>query len=111
MHDTEKSFSKLKLIKTYLISTMAQEDLSGPADICINNNISQKWSFDADIDAFAAKISRGVHGKLFSNSENIIEFVVLFLLICTCCLFIITVIYYLIMLMFINAYHYLCYGI
>ncbi len=56
----ERSFSKLKLIKTYLRSTMAQEHPSGLAVISINNDVSQNLSFNAVIDEFAAKISRRV---------------------------------------------------
>ncbi len=43
----DRSFSKLKLIKTYLRSTMAQERLSGLAVISINDDVSQNLSFDA----------------------------------------------------------------
>ncbi len=56
----DRSFSKLKLIKTYLRSTMAQERLIGLAVISINNDVSQNLSFDAVIDDFAAKKSRRV---------------------------------------------------
>lgn len=56
----ERSFSKLKLIKTYLRSSMAQEHLSGLVVISINNNVSQNLSFDAVIDDFPAKTSRRV---------------------------------------------------
>ncbi|XP_058621939.1 C-C motif chemokine 34b.8 isoform X1 [Onychostoma macrolepis] len=50
----ERSFSKLKLIQTYLRSTMAQERLSELGVISINNDVSQKLSFDAVIDEIQA---------------------------------------------------------
>ncbi|XP_034044861.1 zinc finger MYM-type protein 1-like [Thalassophryne amazonica] len=54
----ERSFSKLKLIKNYLRSTMSQERLNGL--ISINQEVSRQLSFDATIDAFAARKSRRV---------------------------------------------------
>lgn len=54
----ERSFSKLKLIKTYLRSTMQQERLSGLAIISINQVVSNQLSYDAIIDDFAAKKTR-----------------------------------------------------
>lgn len=42
----ERSFSKLKLIKTYVRSTMSQERLSGLALITINPEVSRQVSFD-----------------------------------------------------------------
>ena len=56
----ERSFSKLKLIKTYLRSTMSQERLNGLALMSINREVSRQVSFDDTIDAFAAKKSRRV---------------------------------------------------
>lgn len=49
----ERSFSKLKLIKTYLRSSMAQERLSGLAVISINSELAQQLSYDDLIDDFA----------------------------------------------------------
>ncbi|KAL6486779.1 hypothetical protein MHYP_G00034050 [Metynnis hypsauchen] len=51
----ERSFSRLKLIKTYLRSTMGQERLSGLSVISINCEISQQLSCDDVIDDFALK--------------------------------------------------------
>ncbi|KAJ3595204.1 hypothetical protein NHX12_004508 [Muraenolepis orangiensis] len=59
----ERSFSKLKLVKTYLRSTMGQERLSGLALISINRELSQQRSYEAIIDDFASKKSRRVHLK------------------------------------------------
>ncbi len=53
----ERSFSKLKLIKTYSRSTMSQEHLGGLAVISINNDSSPNLSFDAVIDDFSANNS------------------------------------------------------
>jgi hypothetical protein len=42
----ERSFSKLKLIKTYLRNTMMQNGLSGLAMLSIENEIASKLNFD-----------------------------------------------------------------
>ena len=57
---SERSFSKLKLVKTYLRSTMGQERLSGLAIISINHIISKQLSYDDVIDDFAARKTRRV---------------------------------------------------
>ena len=54
----ERSFSKLKLIKTYLRSTMSQERLSGLAVISINHQLANQISYDDIIDDFASKKAR-----------------------------------------------------
>ncbi|XP_064080973.1 uncharacterized protein LOC135197787 [Macrobrachium nipponense] len=67
----ERSFSKLKLIKTFKVycdlsslkhlrSTMSQERLNGLAIISINREISKQISYDDTIDDFAARKSRRV---------------------------------------------------
>lgn len=56
----ERSFSKLKLIKTYLRSTMTQHRLNGLAMMSINRNVSRQLSYDNIIDNFAAIKSRRV---------------------------------------------------
>ena len=58
--EAERSFSKLKLIKTYLRSTMSQERLFGLAIISINHTVAQQISYDDVIDDFAAKKARKV---------------------------------------------------
>nr|XP_046235720.1 uncharacterized protein LOC124054095 [Scatophagus argus] len=58
--EAERSFSKLKLIKTYLRSTMSQERLAGLAIISINHTIAQQISYDDVIDDFASKKARKV---------------------------------------------------
>lgn len=54
----ERSFSKLKLIKTYLRSTMGQERLSGLAIISINAEVAHSLSFDDLICDFASRKTR-----------------------------------------------------
>ena len=54
----EKSFSKLKLIKTYLRTTMSQERLSGLAMISIKNEYLDKLNYDDLIEKFASKNAR-----------------------------------------------------
>ncbi|KAL3978284.1 cytochrome c oxidase subunit 5b [Sarotherodon galilaeus] len=56
----ERSFSKLKLIKTYLRSTMMQERLSGLSIISINHVVSNQLSYDDVVDYFAARKTRRV---------------------------------------------------
>ena len=54
----ERSFSKLKLIKTYLRSTISQEHLSGLAIMSINHDVGKSLSCDDMIDDFASRKSR-----------------------------------------------------
>jgi len=59
----ERSFSKLKIIKNYLRSTMGQERLDGLATISIEFEIAQKLvalNLDSAIDSFAAEKARKV---------------------------------------------------
>lgn len=56
----ERSFSKLKIIKTYLRSTMSQERLSGLAILAIENKTAFETDFDELIDSFAEKKARRV---------------------------------------------------
>lgn len=56
----ERSFSKLKLIKTYLRSTMSQERLSGLAIISIEHEVSRSLDYMKIIDDFASKKVRKV---------------------------------------------------
>lgn len=57
----ERSFSKLKIIKNYLRSTMGQERLSGLAVISIERDISTTVNYDDVIDQFAACKARRVN--------------------------------------------------
>ena len=51
----EKTFSKLKLIKSYLRSTMSQERLSGLAILSIENKMLEKIDYKSLINNFASK--------------------------------------------------------
>ncbi|KAH6763696.1 hypothetical protein C2S51_014945 [Perilla frutescens var. frutescens] len=59
----ERSFSKLKLIKSYLRSTMSQDRLNDLAILSIENEILEKLDFDDLIDDFASQNAR--RSKLF----------------------------------------------
>ena len=54
----ERSFSKLKLIKNYLRSTMSQERLNSLAIISIDNVYVKNINFDDVIDKFGAAKAR-----------------------------------------------------
>ena len=54
----ERAFSKLKLIKNFLRSTMLQDKLSDLALLSIENEITRKLTFDEIIDDFARMKSR-----------------------------------------------------
>ncbi|KAM4592407.1 zinc finger MYM-type protein 1-like [Odontesthes bonariensis] len=56
----ERSFSRLKLIKTYLRSTMSQDRLNGLALISINREVSNEISYDDTINEFATRKTRRV---------------------------------------------------
>ena len=54
----ERRFSKLKLLKTYLRSTMAQERPRGLAVISINHEVGGQIRYNDVIDDFAARKAR-----------------------------------------------------
>lgn len=56
----ERSFSKLKLIKTYLRSSLSQERLAGLSLLAIENNILNHVNIDELISEFAKRKSRRV---------------------------------------------------
>ena len=56
----ERSFSKLKLIKNYLRSTMSQERVTDLALLSIENSIAQTLDYDLLIDEFAKMKTRQV---------------------------------------------------
>jgi hypothetical protein len=51
----ERSFSKLKLIKSYLRSTMSQARLSGLAILSIEKNMLEKIDYKSLINNFVSK--------------------------------------------------------
>ena len=57
----ERSFSKLKIIKNYLRSSMAQDRLSGLALISVEHEIGQSLDYSELIKEFAANKARKVH--------------------------------------------------
>jgi hypothetical protein len=56
----ERSFSKLKFIKTYLRSTMAQDRLVGLAMLSIENDIASCLDYSEVVTKFAAIKARKV---------------------------------------------------
>ena len=54
----ERSFSKVKLIKTYLRSTMGQNRLTNLAILSIEREQTESLDFDEVIDQFASTKSR-----------------------------------------------------
>ena len=56
----ERSFSRLKLIKNYLRSTMSQERLNGLAILSIENEMAEDVDCEEIISTFAAKTARRV---------------------------------------------------
>uniref|UniRef100_A0A8I6X387 HAT C-terminal dimerisation domain-containing protein n=1 Tax=Hordeum vulgare subsp. vulgare TaxID=112509 RepID=A0A8I6X387_HORVV len=51
----ERSFSKLKLLKKYLKSTMTQERLNGLATLCIKKKLLDDIDIDPIISDFASR--------------------------------------------------------
>lgn len=54
----ERNFSKLKLLKNYLRSSMSQERLNGLAMLCIEKDLLDNIELDSIIDDFASKKAR-----------------------------------------------------
>jgi len=52
---TERSFSKLKLLKNYLRSTMSQERLNVLATLCIEKRLLDEIDIDNIINDFALR--------------------------------------------------------
>lgn len=58
----ERCFSKLKLLKTYLRSSMSQERLNGLAILCIEKEVLENMNFELVINDFP---STKVRKKMF----------------------------------------------
>ena len=54
----ERNFSKLKLIKSYLRSSMSQERLSGLAIMSINHDVGRRMSYEDIIDDCSSRMCR-----------------------------------------------------
>ena len=54
----ERSFSKLKLLKSYLRSTMTQERLNGLATIALENDVLEKIKYEDMIEDFISRNTR-----------------------------------------------------
>jgi hypothetical protein len=54
----ERSFSKLKLLKSYKRSTMTQERLNGLATIALENDVLEKIKYEDIIEDFISKNTR-----------------------------------------------------
>ena len=54
----ERSFSKLKLLKSYLRSSMSQERLNDLAIFCIEKNMLENIDVDTIINDFASRNAR-----------------------------------------------------
>ena len=59
----ERSFSKLKLIKSYLKSTMSQERLSGLVILSIENEMLEDLEYKILISQFASQNARKIYFK------------------------------------------------
>ncbi|XVF56890.1 hypothetical protein PTKIN_Ptkin06aG0156900 [Pterospermum kingtungense] len=59
----ERSFSKLKLIKSYLRSTMSQERLNGLAILSVEKNMLEKIEYKSLISVFASQKARKINFK------------------------------------------------
>jgi hypothetical protein len=51
----ERSFSKLKLLKNYLRSTMSQQRLNGLTTLCIEKQLLDEIDIETIIDDFASR--------------------------------------------------------
>ncbi|KAL6205827.1 hypothetical protein ACLB2K_023079 [Fragaria x ananassa] len=68
----ERSFSKLKILKSYLRSTMSQERLNALAVISIEKEFLEKLDYESLIDDFASKNARRSLFRKSGNSFNLL---------------------------------------
>ena len=57
----KRSFSKLKIVKNYLRSTMGQDRVTDLLIISIEEDLAKKGSYDEVIDIRAAREARKIH--------------------------------------------------
>jgi len=72
----ERSFSKLKLINTYLRSFISQDRLDGVAPLASENECAKQLNIDDMIDTFVSKKVRTVkidEEIFFKTSQTIIQ--------------------------------------
>uniref|UniRef100_G3NC70 HAT C-terminal dimerisation domain-containing protein n=1 Tax=Gasterosteus aculeatus TaxID=69293 RepID=G3NC70_GASAC len=74
----ERSFSKLKLIKSYLSSTMSQKRLTGLGVISINHSIGEQISYKDIIDDFASRKARNVSVFPHLCNEELLFFCIVY---------------------------------
>ena len=60
VESVERNFSKLKLIKTYLRSSMGQQRLNSLAILSIEHEVAHGLNYTDVIDSFAAAKARNV---------------------------------------------------
>ena len=60
---TERMFSKLKLIKSYLRSTISQKRLNGLAILLIENKMLEELEYKNLINQFASQKARKIYFK------------------------------------------------
>ncbi|PWA88855.1 zinc finger MYM-type protein 1 [Artemisia annua] len=68
----ERSFSKLKLLKSYLRSTMSQDRLNGLAMISIESDMLENMNYESLIEDFASKNARR-NARLRQLEESLLK--------------------------------------
>nr|GEW01770.1 putative hAT dimerization domain-containing protein [Tanacetum cinerariifolium] len=66
----ERSFSKLKILKSYLRSTMSQDRLNGLAILSIESRFLANVDYDKIIDEFASRNARRHRFRVYNNDHK-----------------------------------------